>query len=119
MKSNLHTVGECIINQAEKKYRGNHQSVTKIQHLTSRKIFNRSLRFAVKALILQRLTLGNFCIQLRRGIKKAIVLPEPVSATPIISLFCRPMGRAILWIGVGCWGGFRQWNTVYKFAQQY
>lgn len=33
-------------------------------------------------------------IHTRSGIKKAAVFPDPVSATPIISLFCKPIGIA-------------------------
>ena len=46
-------------------------------------------------------SLGREVIHFSRGIKKAAVFPDPVSATPMMSLFCRPMGMACLWIGVG------------------
>ena len=46
-------------------------------------------------------SLGREVIHFSRGIKKAAVFPDPVSATPMMSLFCRPMGIACLWIGVG------------------
>ena len=45
--------------------------------------------------------MGREVIHFSRGIKKAAVFPDPVSATPMMSLFCRPMGMACLWIGVG------------------
>lgn len=44
---------------------------------------------------------GRVVIQTNRGIKKAAVLPLPVSATPMMSRFCKPIGMACLWIGVG------------------
>lgn len=33
--------------------------------------------------------------------RKAQVFPDPVSATPMMSRFCNPMGMACLWMGVG------------------
>ena len=45
--------------------------------------------------------LGSDWIQTRRGIRKAQVFPEPVSATPMMSLLVSPMGMACLWMGVG------------------
>lgn len=38
--------------------------------------------------------LGRVVIHTSRGIRKAAVLPLPVSATPMMSRFCRPMGMA-------------------------
>lgn len=46
---------------------------------------------------------GRVVIQTSSGIRKAAVLPLPVSATPMMSRFCKPMGMACLWIGVGSW----------------
>lgn len=47
---------------------------------------------------------GRVWIQTRRGMRNAAVFPLPVSATPMISRFCRPIGMACLWMGVGsCW----------------
>lgn len=47
--------------------------------------------------------LGRVVIHTRSGIRKAAVLPLPVSATPMISRFCKPIGMAWRWIGVGSW----------------
>ena len=33
--------------------------------------------------------------------RKAAVLPDPVSATPMMSRFCKPIGIACRWMGVG------------------
>lgn len=46
-------------------------------------------------------SLGREVIHLRSGNKKAAVFPLPVSATPMMSRFCRPIGIACLWMGVG------------------
>jgi hypothetical protein len=35
------------------------------------------------------------------GSTKAAVLPEPVSAMPITSRCCMPMGMAAIWMGEG------------------
>ena len=40
--------------------------------------------------------LGRLVIQTSKGIRKAAVLPDPVSATPITSRFCKPIGIACL-----------------------
>jgi hypothetical protein len=46
-------------------------------------------------------SLGREVIHFSNGNKNAAVFPLPVSATPIMSRFCRPIGMACLWIGVG------------------
>ena len=45
--------------------------------------------------------MGRVVIQTSNGMRKAAVLPLPVSATPMMSRFCSPMGIAWRWIGVG------------------
>lgn len=40
--------------------------------------------------------LGRVVIQTSSGIRKAAVLPLPVSATPMMSRFCKPIGMACL-----------------------
>ena len=39
--------------------------------------------------------------QVSKGMRNAAVFPLPVSATPMISRFCRPIGIACFWMGVG------------------
>ena len=54
------------------------------------------LGLAVVCFEIYRCILGSFEIQTRRGTRNAHVFPDPVSATPITSLFCRPIGMACL-----------------------
>lgn len=55
-----------------------------------------------------RSILGRVVIHTSSGMRKAAVLPLPVSATPMMSRFCKPMGIAWRWMGVGSWQGERQ-----------
>lgn len=59
---------------------------------------------------------GRVVIQTSSGIRKAAVLPLPVSATPMMSRFCKPIGMACLWIGVGSWIIRRKKILVIKFT---
>ena len=44
---------------------------------------------------------GCFMMYTSMGSTKAAVLPDPVSATPMTSRCCRPMGMAAIWMGEG------------------
>lgn len=55
-----------------------------------------------------RSILGRVVIHTSSGMRNAAVLPLPVSATPMMSRFCRPMGMAWRWMGVGSWPEQRQ-----------
>jgi len=48
----------------------------------------------IKKLLLQAYLsiLGRLVIHTNKGMRKAAVLPDPVSATPMTSRFCRPIG---------------------------
>ena len=48
-----------------------------------------------------RSILGKDMIHVNRGMRKAAVFPDPVSATPMMSRLRKPMGMACRWMGVG------------------
>lgn len=63
--------------------------------------FTRQSQVGQQLLLSYLSILGRVVIHTSSGIRKAAVLPLPVSATPMMSRFCRPMGMACRWIGVG------------------
>lgn len=61
--------------------------------------------------------LGRVVIQTSSGIRKAAVLPLPVSATPMMSRFCKPIGMACLWMGVGSWNFKHQYYKTTNLTE--